>query len=128
MAKFAHPDALDNGLAYLAANIDTVIAVLAYTPGDAYATVTAGANVIASAPLVPADFAITSSALNRVLTYAGNHEDASANNSGNPTHIVFLDAGASKVLWVTDETSVQTVTAGNPVRFPSLTYTAQQPV
>ena len=127
MAKFAHSDVLDNGPAYIAANCDTIIAVLAYTVGDSYATVTTGANVIASAALVPGDFALSSATLNRVLTYAGDHEDASANNTGDPTHIVFLDAGASKVLWVTDESSGQTVTAGNPVRFPSLTYTAQQP-
>jgi hypothetical protein len=34
----------------------------------------------------------------------------------------------SKVLWVTEETSGQTITSGNPVNFPSLVYTAKQPV
>lgn len=127
MSKYAHPNVLDNGPAYLAAHVDTVLAVLGYTVGDSYATVTAGANVIAAAPLTSADFALSSVSLNRVLTYAGGHEDASANNTGNPTHIVFVDSVSSLVLWVTDETGTQTITAGNPVRFPSLTYTAQQP-
>lgn len=42
-------------------------------------------------------------------------------------YIAFVDTVNSKVLWVTDETSNQVVTAGNPVNFPVLVYTAQQP-
>lgn len=42
-------------------------------------------------------------------------------------HIAFVDSTNSKVLWVTDETSNQVVTAGNTVNFPSLVYTANQP-
>ena len=127
MAKYVHPDALDSGLAYIAANCNTLVAIIAYTAGDAYATVTAGANVIASVALTPVAFALSNSGLNRVLTYAGNHEDASANNTGNPTHFAFLDSVTSKVLCVTEENSAQTVTSVNPARFPSLTYTAAQP-
>ena len=39
----------------------------------------------------------------------------------------FLDTVNSKVLWVTNETSGQSITIGNPVSFPSLVYTVNQP-
>ena len=42
-------------------------------------------------------------------------------------HFCFVDTTNSKVLWVTDETTDQTITSGNPVTFPSLVYTANQP-
>lgn len=42
-------------------------------------------------------------------------------------HIAFTD-GTSKVLWVTDETSNQSITLGNTIVFPSLQYTSNQPV
>lgn len=41
-------------------------------------------------------------------------------------HIAFTD-GSAKVLYVTDETSNQPITSGNPVNFPSLAYASNQP-
>jgi hypothetical protein len=128
MAKWAHSDVLDNGLAYIKANCNSVAAVLAYTAGDTYATVIGAANIIAQTAMANGDFTIGSSGNDRTLTTAAGKQDASANNTGDPTHIVFLDTTNSKVLWVTSESSAQTVTAGNPVTFPSLIYTNQQPV
>jgi hypothetical protein len=43
-------------------------------------------------------------------------------------HFAFVDTVNSKVLWVTQETSGQVITAGNPVNFPALVYKAVQPV
>ncbi len=42
-------------------------------------------------------------------------------------HLSF-DDGSANVLWVTDETTNQVITSGNPVDFPVLVYTAVQPV
>lgn len=42
-------------------------------------------------------------------------------------HYAFTD-GAAKVLYVTDETTNQVVTSGNPINFPQLTYNSSQPV
>ena len=53
---------------------------------------------------------------------------SSANASGTASHFAFVDTANSKVLWVTEETSGQTIVLGNPVTFPSLVYTAKQPV
>jgi hypothetical protein len=76
------------------------------------------------------DFTFASSGNNRTLTTAAGKSDASANASGGSAsnHIAFVDTALSKVLWVTEETSGQAVTSGNPVNFPSLVYTAVQPV
>jgi len=128
MAKWVHSDVLDNGLNQVKTTCDKVAALLNYTAGDSYAVVTGGANIIAEAALAGTDFTLATSGSDRTLTSAAGKQDASANNSGDPSHIAFLDTINSKVLWVTSESSAQSVTAGNPVNFPSLVLTAKQPV
>ena len=126
MTKWAHADVLDNGPAYIKTNCDKVCVVSAYTAGDSYATVTAA--ILAEAALTSTDFTLASSGSDRTLTTAAGKQDTAANVSGTASHIAFVDTVASKVLWVTEETSGQSITAGNPVTFPSLVYTAKQPV
>lgn len=127
MAKWVHSDVLDNGLNQIKNNCDKLVAIITYAAADSYATVMTAGNIVAEAAMAGADFTLGSSGSNRTLTSAAGKQDASANNTGDPTHLAFVDTVNSKVLWVTDETSAQTVTAGNPVNFPSLVYTAQQP-
>ena len=126
MTKWAHADVLDNGPAYIKTNCDKVCVVSAYTAGDSYATVTAA--ILAEAALTSTDFTLASSGSDRTLTTAAGKQDTSANATGAASHIAFVDTVNSKVLWVTEETSGQTITASNPVTFPSLVYTAKQPV
>ena len=126
MTKWAHADVLDNGPAYIKTNCDKVCVVSAYTAGDSYATVAAA--ILAEAALTSTDFTLASSGSDRTLTTAAGKQDTSANATGAASHIAFVDTVASKVLWVTEETSGQTITASNPVTFPSLVYTAKQPV
>ena len=127
MAKWAHADVLDNGLNNIKNNCNSMVALLAYTSGDSYATAIAGSNILAQVAMTSTDFTLASSGNNRTLTTASGKEDSSANADGNPTHIAFLDTVNSKVLWVTDETSSNVITTGNPVTFPQLTYTSNQP-
>jgi hypothetical protein len=126
MPKFAHGDVLDGGLSAIKSAATKMILVSAYSAGDSYATVQA--NKLAEATMVNADFTLSSSGSNRVLTTAaGKSAIASASASGTPDlHIAFTD-GSAKVLWVTDETSNQAITNGNTVNFPQLTYTSNQP-
>ena len=126
MTKWAHADVLDNGPAYIKSNCNKVCVVSAYTAGDSYATVTAA--ILAEAALTTTDFTLASSGNDRTLTTASGKQDTSANATGAASHIAFVDTVTSKVLWVTEETSGQTITASNPVTFPSLVYTAKQPV
>jgi hypothetical protein len=126
MAKYAHPDVLDQGPNYIKTNCNKMAVIDAYTFGDTYATV--NGNIIAEAAMTSTDFTLASSGNDRTLTTASGKSDASANATGAASHIAFVDTVNSKVLWVTEETSGQTITAGNPVNFPSLVYTAKQPV
>ena len=126
MAKWAHADVLDNGINYIKTNCNKVAVISAYTAGDSYATVSG--NILAEATMASGDFTLGTSGSNRTLTTASGKQDTSANASGAASHIAFVDTVNSKVLWVTEETSGQTIVLGNPVTFPSLVYTAKQPV
>lgn len=128
MAFYAHPDVLDNGPQYIKDNCDSMVAVAAYTFDDSYSTVTGGSNVLATAAMTGTDFTLASAGNNRTLTTASGKQDVSADNTGAVSHFAFLDVGASKVLWVTEETTGQTITATNPVNFPQLVYTSEQPI
>lgn len=128
MSKYAHPDVLDNGLAYIKANANKMVLLSAYT--SVYATAV-GANLLAEVAMTPADYTLAGAdGAARTLTTAAGKSDTAANASasGAPDlHIAFVDTVNSKVLWVTDETSNQAITAGNPVAFPQLVYTSGQP-
>lgn len=127
MAKFAHADVLDNGINYIKTNCNKMAVVASYTFGDSYATVTGGTNILAEATMSSTDFTLATATNDRTLTTAAGKSDSSANNTGTASHIVFLDTSNSKVLWVTEETSSQTITSGNVVNFPQLVYTTKQP-
>ena len=128
MAKYAHPDVLDNGLNFIKSNCNKIALISSYAVGDSYAAV--NGRILADVAMTSADFTLSSSGNDRVITSAAGKQDSAANASGGSAtnHIAFLDTVNSKVLWVTQETTGQAITAGNPVTFPSLTYTAQQPV
>jgi streptogramin lyase len=129
MAKWAHADVLDNGPNFIKTNCNSWVCVATYAAGDSYATVTGGSNILAQVAMTGTDFTNGASGSDRTLTVASGKSDASANNTGAATHLVFLDTSNSKVLWATEETSGQTITSGNPVNFPSgIVYTAKQPV
>lgn len=130
MSRYAHPDVLDNGPAYIKANCNKVILLTAYT--SAFATAN-GANKIAEAALVTGDFALSGAdgaarTLTATLTgkSAGNALQALADGTG--MHLAFVDTVTSKVLLVTEESSDQPITSGNPVQLNSNpTYISNQP-
>lgn len=128
MAKWANADVLDNGPNYIKTNCNKLALISSYTAGASYATVNAA--ILAEVTMATGDFTLGTSGSDRTLTTAAGKQDASANASGGSAsnHLAFVDTINSKVLWVTEETSGQAVTAGNPVTFPSLVYTAKQPV
>jgi len=128
MAKFAHSDVLDQGPNFIKVNCNKMALISAYTFGATYATVAAA--ILAEATMTSTDFTLATAVNDRTLTTAAGKSDAAANATGGSAtnHIAFLDTVNSKVLWVTEETSGQAVTAGNPVNFPSLVYKSVQPV
>ena len=130
MPRFAHADLLDNGPAYLKANCNKVILIDAYS--DVYATINTTAKVGETA-LVTGDFAIAGAAnAPRILTAtltgksAGNALKTVAN--GTNMHFAFVDTVNSKVLLVTEESTDQSITSGNPLVINSNgTYSIPQP-
>jgi hypothetical protein len=126
MARFVHADILDFGLNRLKTECDKMAAIAAYTLGDSYATVTADANMLAEVAMADADFTISAESTGRKVVSASG-KSAVADDQAAVTHIAFLDTVGSKVLWVTDETSGQTIFVGNTVNFPSLSLIAPQP-
>jgi len=131
MSFYAHSDVLDNGPAYIKANCDLVVLISAFS--STYATVV-GANKVASAALVTGDFALSGvdgadRVLTATLTGKSGGNALQTVDPGTNTHIAFVDTVNSKVLYVTEESSNQAVTSGNPVQFNSdPTYTSTQPV
>ncbi len=125
MAKYAHPDVLDQGINFIKTNCNKIAVISAYTFGDSYSTVNAA--ILAEATMTSTDFTLGTSGNDRTLTSATGKSDPSANATGAASHIAFLDTANSKTLWVTEETSSQVITEGNQVNFPSLVYTSKQP-
>ena len=130
MSRFAHSDVLDNGPAYVKTNCNKVILIDAYS--DVYATVN-GANKVAEAALVTGDFAIAGAAgaartLTATITGKAGGNAIKTVADGTNMHIAFVDTATSKVLYVTEESSNQAITSGNPVTFNSNpTYVSNQP-
>lgn len=126
MAKWASAAFLNGGLNYLKNTAVSMVLIKNYTAGDSYATVTG--NALASVAMASGDYTITANGNNQqVQTASGKSANATASStSGNNLHIAFTD-GAANVIWVTDETTDQVITSPNPVQFPQLVYTANQP-
>lgn len=130
MSRYAHVNMLDQGPKYLKDNCDKVILINAYS--SVYATVN-GANKVAEATLVTGDFAIAGAdGAARVLTATltgksmGNALMTVADGTG--MHLAFVKTGTSEVIYVTEESSDQAITSGNPVQLNSNpTYTSNQP-
>lgn len=127
MPKYAHPDVLDQGPALIRSAGTRLLLLAAYAAGDSYAA--AVGNTLAGANLNSADYTLASSGNNRLLTLAaGKTATATTAAAGSPDLHIAVTDGASRVLWVTDETSNVAVALGATVTFPGLSYTAQQPV
>lgn len=126
MAKWVRSGVLDSGLNDIKNNATKLLLIKAYTAGDSYATVIS--NLVAEVTLTSSELVITSSGSNRVLTSpSGKTANASAGSGASPNlHLAFTD-GSANVIWVTDETTDQVITSGNPVNFPVVTYTMNQP-
>jgi hypothetical protein len=128
MAKWFHPDVLDNGLNEIKNNAERVAVIKAYAAGDSYATVTG--NIVAHAATVPTDYTLGNQATTgrQVTTPAKTPNASASSQAGDNLHFAYLDDTGSRVLAVTDETTDQPITSGNQVNIPSLALKMNQPV
>lgn len=128
MTKWVNSKVQDDGLNYIKNNCNKIALISTYAANDSYATVTS--NLLAEATMTSSDFTLAGAAgAARTCTTAAGKQDSAANAGGGGAnmHIAFLNTNGSEVLWVTDETSDQTITINNPITFPSLVYTSNQP-
>ena len=126
--KWANILVLDNGLLEIKNTCNEVRLISTYSANDPYATVVA--NTLSHVVLGSSDFTITgASGAARVLTTASGKQDTNAAVSGGGAGMsfAFCDSINDNVLWVTNETSGQTIFIGNTLNYPSLTYTSHQP-
>ncbi len=127
MARWVHDNVHDNGLNYIKTNAQRVLVLAAYALNDSYATVTGGSNILAEAAVSSTDFTLAAgSPSGRKITSTAK-TDSSANATNTSTHLAFVDDTNSRVLWVTDESSGQTIYTGNGVNIPAVSYTMKQP-
>ena len=127
MAKWASSSVLDGGLTFIKTNCNSLKLISAYTFNDNLSTIVA--NTLSSVAMTSSDFSISGNAGQpRVLVSASGKADSSAAAGGGGVNSHFAFCSSSEVLWVTEETSHQTIVLGNPVNYPSLTYTADQPI
>lgn len=126
MAKWVRSGVLSNGLNDIKNTATKMLLLSSYTAGDSYATVFAN-KLNAGVTMTPADFTLATVGNNLTLTTAAAKSDAATVTATTPNlHIAFTD-GAANVIWVTDETSDQPITANNIINFPALVYTSNQP-
>ena len=124
MATFYDQSALDALLDVIKLEATQVILLDTYTQGQNYATVTG--NSIATAAITSGDFTgPTANGQDQRLVFNGKLGAATADSTLAQLHIAIISG--SKVLAVTDETSDQAITNGNPVDFPSFFMQASQP-
>jgi hypothetical protein len=127
MPKRASSALQDGGLNYLKANAAKIWLIKNFTTADSDATV--AGNKVAEVTTVSGDWTLSSSGTSRVVTGpTGKSGNATASTAGSDDlHIAVVDS-SNGVIYVTDETTNQVITSGNPVNFPAIPYTIPQPV
>ena len=124
MATWYSAQALDALLNRIKTESTTIHLLDTYSAGQSYATV--AGNSIGSASISDSDFTgAVADGNNRKLTFNGKSGSATGNSSVKALHLAITSG--SEVLAVTDETSNQDITSGNPITFPSFVMNSNQP-
>lgn len=122
MAQYIHPDVHDNGLVEIQTNAERCVVVSATT--SSYANV--AANTLADVALAGGDFTIANGDVSgRKITCQAKSTTVSA--EGDPVEILWVDDTNNRILMRTDETTSQTIYAGNPLNIPAIKYESQNP-
>lgn len=124
MATWYDPASMALLLNNIKTTATTVHLLDTYSTADNYSTVSG--NSIGNAAITDTDFTGSqANGDNQELIFNGKGGTATSNSTVKNLHIAITSG--SVVLAVTDETSDQDITNGNPITFPAFTMTAQQP-
>lgn len=114
MAKTVHNDVLDGALNVIKTSANLMIACSAQPTTRTEAVTT---YALADVAMATGDFAIADGdASGRKATVAAK-TSVPVDTTGNPTHIALVDA--TRLLYVTEEGTAQTITQGNTCDFPA---------
>ena len=118
---------LDKGLEHIVNNANEMRVVSNYTPADTYATVVS--NTVCLISTSPTDYTLGNQGTNgRQITVSAKSGTASASSGAGPDlHVAICHSVGTDVLAVTDETTDQEITSGNPINVPSFTLKMNQP-
>lgn len=136
MAKSYHNDVFDNGLSAIVSAttkltlckaIPTTYTEANNLPSDTPAGFKVGEVVLATPDKVLANKAGGGREITTAAKASGGNVLASTLGSDD-LHFAIIDTVGSRLLAVTDETSNQPLTLGNPINFPSLKFGFTPPV
>lgn len=127
MATWLDTSVLDVALDEIRQNAIRIHLIDAYTAGDNFTTVNGNTIGIATITTANFDATLTPSGDDRAMDFNGASGTASQTvGAGQPLHLALTD-NSGIVFAVTNETSDQAISSGNPITFPSWTITAKQP-
>ena len=121
------PEVMNKGLERIVNNVNEMRVVSSYSAGDAYATVVA--NTVCLITTSPTDFTLGDQGVNgREVIVAAKSGTASASSGAAPDlHVALCISGQTEVSAVTDETTDQEITNGNPINVPQFRVKMNQP-
>lgn len=123
MTLYVHPDVHDSGLTIVQTASERLV-LLSADPAGNYASVAAA--TLAEVAVVDADFVIANGDTSgRKITVGA--KSTSVDVEGDPVIAAVVDDTNSRILLATDETTVQTLYAGNTVNIPSFAYESRDP-
>ena len=126
MPKWYNPNTLDNGLNAIVSNSNQVHVIKNYTLADTYATVIG--NSVANAALAGGDKVLGDAANGRQVAVASKSTTVTGDTIvTDDLHIALIDTVNSRVDAVTDETTDQELTTGNPITIPAINWIINQP-
>lgn len=129
--KEYNPLVMDNGLNELINNADTLWVIKNPVAGDASNnehTALSG-KVVASVALSGGDKSLSDYANGRQVTTAAKQDPAADDASivTDDLHFALVDSVNSRVLAITNETTDQAITMGNPIDIPPINWKIRQP-
>mgnify|MGYP000072191043 CR=1 FL=1 len=124
---YYNPSVLNKGLEHIVNNANEMRVVSSYTTADTYAKVVS--NTVCLISVAPSDLVLGDQGVNgRQITVGAKSGTASANSGAGPDlHVALCISGQTEVTAVTDETTDQEITNGNPINVQSFTLKMNQP-
>ena len=126
MSKQFHSDVFDKGLSEIKNHCNKIIMTNGVPSVDNYAACVSLKS--AEVTVASGDFVLADNGAARKVTHGAKQGSVTTTTNGSAdAHFAYLDTVNERVLVVTDEDTNQSLFQGNPMTFPSLTYSFGAP-